>query len=129
MAQRSSQQFTSWKVGNKVWLETTNLCLRLPPRKLSSKQLGPFEITHVLSPLTYYLKLPCTWKIHDVFHASLLSPYRSTEAYGPSFFEPPPNIIDNKEEYEVEAILSHKGPKSHQKYLTSWKGYSIVENT
>ena len=75
--------------------------------------MGPFEITRILSPLTYQLKLLHTWKIHNIFHASLLSPYCSTEAHGPSFLEPPPDVIDNKEEYEVEAILSHKGPKSH----------------
>ena len=74
--------------------------------------MGPFEISHVLSPLTYQLKLPHTWKIHDVFHASLLSPYRSMEAYGSPFLEPPPDVIDNEGEYEVKAILSHKGPKS-----------------
>ena len=91
--------------------------------------MEPFEITHILSPLTYQLKLPHTWKIHDIFHASLLLPYCPMEAHGPSFLEPPPNIIDNEEEYEVKTILSHKGPKSRQKYLTSWKGYSAVENT
>ena len=128
MIQWSSQWFTPWKVGNKVWLEATNLCLHLPSRKLFLKWFGPFKITHVLSPLTYCLKLLHTWKIHDVFHASLLSPYCSTKAYGPSFSEPSPDIIDNKEEYKVQTILSHKGPKSCRRYLTSWKGYSAMEN-
>ena len=113
MTQRSSCQFIPWKIGDKVWLEATHLRLHYPSRKLAPKCMGPFEITRVLSPLTYQLQLPCTWKIHDIFHTSLLSPYCSTEAHGPSFPEPPPNIIDNEEEYEVEAILSHKGSKSH----------------
>ena len=129
MAQQSFRRFTPWKVGNKVWLKATNLHLHLPSRKLSPKWLGPFEITHILSPLTYRLKLPCTWKIHNVFHATLLSPYHSTEAYRPFFSEPPPDIIDNEEEYEVKAMLSHKGLKSCRKYLMSWKGYSAAENT
>ena len=129
MTLRSSRQFIPWKVGDKVWLEATHLRLHYLSRKLAPKCMGPFEITRVLSPLTYQLKLPCTWKIHDVFHASLLLPYRSTEAYGSPFLEPPPDVIDNEEEYEVKTILSHKGPKSHQKYLTSWKGYSAAENT
>ena len=129
MTQRSFHQFVPWKIGDKVWLEATHLCLHYPSRKLASKCMGPFEITRVLSSLTYQLKLPHTWKIHDVFHASLLSPYHSTEAHGPSFLESPPDVIDNEEEYEVKAILSHKGPKSCRKYLTSWKGYSTAENT
>ena len=112
MTLRSSHRFVPWKVGDKVWLEATHLRLHYPSRKLAPKQMGPFEISRILSPLTYQLNLPRTWKIHNVFHASLLSPYRSMEAYGPPFLEPPPDVIDNEEEYKVEAILSHKGPKS-----------------
>ena len=129
MTQRSSCQFVPWKIGDKVWLEATHLHLHYPSRKLAPKYMGPFKITCILSPLIYQLKLPRTWKIHNVFHTSLLSPYHSTEAHGPSFLEPPPNVLDNKEEYEVEAILSHNRPKSRRKYLTSWKGYSTAENT
>ena len=28
---------------------------------------GPFEIEEVLGPVTYRLKLPITWQIHNVF--------------------------------------------------------------
>ena len=129
MTSRSMRRFTPWKVGDKVWLEATHLHLKYPSRKLAPKRHGPFEISHVLSSLTYQLRLPGTWKIHDVFHASLLLSYRSTEAHGPSFLNLPPDVIDNEEEYEVEAILSHKGPKARQLYLTAWKGYSSAENT
>ena len=112
-----------------MWLEATHLRLKYPFRKLAPKQHGPFEISHVLSPLTYQLRLPSTWKIHDVFHASFLSSYHSIETHGPSFLNPPSNIINNEEEYKVKAILSHKGPKAHRLYLTAWKGYSSAENT
>ena len=112
-----------------MWLEATHLHLKYPSRKLAPKRHRPFEITHVLSLLTYQLQLPSTWKIHDVFHASLLSSYHSTEMHGPFFLNPPPDIIDNEEEYKVEAILSHKGPKACRLYLTTWKGYSSAENT
>ena len=101
-----------------MWLEATHLCLKYPSRKLAPKRHGPFEITRVLSPLTYQLQLLGTWKIHNVFHASLLSSYPSTEAHGPSFLNLLPDIIDNEEEYKVEAILSHKGPKARRLYLT-----------
>ena len=121
--------FTLWKVGNKMWLEATHLCLHYSSRKLAPKCHSPFEIICILSPLTYQLQLPQTWKIHDVFCTLLLSFYCSTKAHGPAFLNPPPNIIDNKEEYKVEAILSHKGPKSWQLYLTMWKGYSSAKNT
>ena len=112
-----------------MWLEATHLCLKYSSRKLAPKRHRPFKIIHVLSPLTYQLQLPSTWKIHDVFHASLLSSYHSTEMHGPSFLNPPPDIINNEEEYKVEAILFHKSPKAHRLYLTAWKGYSSTENT
>ena len=85
MTERSSQRFSPWKVGDKVWLEATHLHLHYPSKKLTPKHHGPFEITQVLSPLTYCLCLPPTWKIHDVFHATLLSPYRETNTHGPNF--------------------------------------------
>ena len=112
-----------------MWLEATHLHLHYPSRKLAPKCHSPFEITRVLSPLTYQLRLPPTWKIHNIFHASLLSSYRTTETHGPAFANPPPDVINNEEEYEVEAILSHKGPKAHQLYLTAWKGYSSTKDT
>ena len=129
MTSRSMSRFTPWKVGDKVWLEATHLHLKYPSRKLAPKRHGPFKITHVLSPLTYQLQLLSTWKIHNIFHALLLSSYCSTEAHGPSFLNPPPDVINNEEEYEVEAILSHKGPKARRLYLTMWKGYSSAKNT
>ena len=121
--------FSPWKVGNKVWLETSNLHLQYPCRKLSPKCLGPFEITQVLSPHMYRLKLPSTWKIHDTFHAGLLSPFKQTDTHGPSFSVPPLTLIRSEEEYKVETIISHKGSPGRRKYLTTWKGFPSSENT
>ena len=128
MREQSTWNFTPWKVGDKVWLEATNLHLHYPSRKLSPKQQGPFEIAQVLSLLMYHLQLPPTWKIHDVFHATLLSPYKETAMHGPNFLSPPLIMIGLEEEYEVDKIV-FQGPPGWQKYLTTWKGYSSSENT
>ena len=109
MKERIVTKFIPWKVGNKVWLEGKNLCLHYPTKKLAPKREGPFEISQVISPLAYHLQLPPTWKIHDVFHTSLLSTYRETAEHGPSFANPPPEEIDGEEEYEIAEILSHRG--------------------
>jgi hypothetical protein len=109
MTERSSRKFSPWKVGDKVWLQATNRRIPYPSRKLAHKRHGPFEIAQVLSPLMYRLHLPPTWNIHGVFHAHLLSSYHQTEKHGPSFLKPPPDVIDNEEEYEVNHIVSHKG--------------------
>jgi hypothetical protein len=63
-----------------------------------------------------------------MFHASELSTYQETEVHGPNFTEPPPDLINDEEEYEIEAVLSHKGVGKCRRYLVSWKGYSTASN-
>ena len=128
MTSRTTHHLHPWKVGDKVWLEATHLRLHYPSWKLTLKRHGPFEIIQVLSPLTYKLWLPFTWRIHDVFHTSLLSSYHSTELYGPASLSLPPDVIDNEEEHKVKAIHSHQGPSNWRLYLTTWKGYPSSEN-
>ena len=91
-----TMKFTPWKVGDKVWLEGKNLQLRYPMKKLAPRREGPFEISQVVSLLAYCLCLPPTWKIHDVFHASLLSTYRETAEHGLNFIHPLPEEIDSE---------------------------------
>ena len=112
-----------------MWLEAANIHLNYPSRKLAPKQQEPFKISQVLSPLTYHLCLPATWKIYDVFHASLLSPYKETEMHGPNFSKPLPDLIGTEEEYKIKQIVSHWGTLGRHKYLTTWKGYPSSENT
>ena len=109
MKERITSKFTPWKVGDKVWLEGKNLHLHYPTRKLAPQQEGPFKISQVISPLAYCLRLLPTWKIHDVFHASLLSPYQETTEHRLNFLHAPPEEIEGEEEYEVAEILSHRG--------------------
>ncbi|ESK81895.1 hypothetical protein Moror_702 [Moniliophthora roreri MCA 2997] len=123
--ERNGRDLDKFKKGQKVWLEGKNLSLGYPSPKLSPKREGPFEIEEVLGPVTYRLKLPFQWRIHPVFHAGLLSPYKETDVHGPNFLEPPPDIVEGQEEYEVEAIIGHRPKKKNQppkEYLVSWKG-------
>ena len=50
--------FKPWKVRDKVWLETRDLKLQVPSRKLSAKWTSPFEITQVIFSIAFWLKLP-----------------------------------------------------------------------
>ena len=88
-------------------------------------------ITKEVSPVAYQLELPAKWKIHNVFHASLLSAYHETEQYGPANTPPPPELIEGELEYKVEAILKHRyhGPQKKFQYLIRWKGYIAVDDT
>jgi hypothetical protein len=73
--------------------------------KLSPRWYGPFLVAAIISPIAYQLELLPQWKIHNVFHASLLTPYKETEQHGKNFIEPPPDIIEGEPKWEVEQIL------------------------
>src|SRR5271163_2137008 len=101
MMERITRGFTPFKVGEKVWLESKHLKLRHESKKLAPKREGPFKITEVLNTLNYRLLLPKNWRIHPVFHASLLSPYKENNVHGENFPEPPPELVEGEPEYEI----------------------------
>ena len=80
MIERRRSTFTPFKKGDRVWLDTRNLKTN-HHKKIAPKREGPFTITDVMGPVTYRINLPESWKIHNVFHASLLRQYKETEVY------------------------------------------------
>ena len=122
---------SQYHTGDWVWLKAKNLNLPYASAKLALKHHGPFRITKEISPVAYQLELPRAWTIHNVFHSSLLTPYKETQEHGLQFQCPPPELIDNEEEYEVEDIINHRyHGKQHQlQYLIHWKGYSAADDT
>ena len=122
---------SSFMVGAQVWLEGTHLRLPYQATKLAPKRYGPFEITKEISPVTYQLRLPPAWNIHNIFHASLLSPYCETNTHGPNYSRLPPDLIEGEEEYEVKRIINHRrmGRARTLQYLVKWIGYPEVDNT
>src|SRR6266403_1360160 len=122
---------SQYKLGQQVWLDTTHLRLPHQKAKLTPKCLGPFKITKEISPVAYQLTLPVSWRIHDVFHTSLLNPYHETNVYGPNFTRPPPDLIEGEEEFEVERIIAHRtfGRSKRLQYLIKWRGYPESDNS
>ena len=108
-----------YNVNEQVWLKAKHFNLPYQTAKLAPKCHSPFRIIKQISPVAYKLKLPLAWMIHPVFHASLLTPYHKTMEHGTNYQQPPPEMIDDQEEYEVEQVISHwyYGHKKALQYL------------
>src|SRR5712671_4067235 len=131
MANSKSPTMNMFSHGQKVWLKAKNLALPYGSVKLAPRHHSPFPITQVISPVTYKLVLPHQWTIHPMFHASLLTPYRETKAHGENYARPPPGLVGDAEQYEVEAIRSHRhqGRGRQLQYLVKWLSYPESNNT
>ena len=121
----------SFSVGDKVLLSTKYLRLKHAEtnRKLLPKYVGPFEVVQEVGPVAYRLAMNPSWRIHPVFHVSLLEPYRADGRVQPP---PPPIEMEGNLEYEVETILDHRyrGTRNRKaSYLVVWKGYAPEHNT
>src|SRR6266853_819733 len=89
VAKKVAPTEAKWNINQKVWLEAKNLALPYGTVKLAPRHYGPFKITKVLSPVTYWLELPFQWTIHPMFHAALLTPYVETPEHGENYSRPP----------------------------------------
>ena len=115
--------YKPYQEGDKVWLEATNLHTTHPTKKLGPKRYRPFKVLEAVGHVNFCLELPVHWKIHNIFHAKLLHPYKETMEYGENFMEPPPDLIEGVAEWEVEKILDMRTRRSQRQYLICWKGY------
>ncbi|KIO17550.1 hypothetical protein M407DRAFT_84869, partial [Tulasnella calospora MUT 4182] len=114
---------------DRVWLESKNITTDRPSTKLAAKRLGPYHIKKKISSHAYELDLPSTMKIHPVFHISLLTRYEEDTIPGRIQPTPPPVIVDEEEEWEVEAILNSRYYRKKLQYLIKWKGFDDSHNS
>ena len=124
-----TSKFVPYCVGDKVWLDAKNLHTTHPTAKLAPKRYGPFLITAALSHIAYWLKLPATWKVHNVFHALLLTPYKETSTNGKEYQEPTPDLIDGQPKWEVEHILGARKRCQQLQYLVRWNRFSEAHDS
>jgi hypothetical protein len=123
----SSHSFTPNQL---VWLDGTNVKTTHPKAMLAPRRHGPFKILYS-TPTNSRLQLPHTWRIHPVFHNSLLLPYMETPEHGPNFTRPPPDIVQGEDEhYEVEKVVNSRLSPNRRglNYLVKWVGYPESEN-
>ena len=126
-----TKEIPSFQVGDSVWLLRKNISTTRPSQKLEVRRLGPFKILKVVgeSKLAYRLELPPHYKIHPVFHISLLEPYKENTIPGREQPPPPPVAIDNNLEYVVHQILDSRIHHGKLQYYVDWQGYSPAERT
>jgi len=119
-----------YQVGDLVMPNSRNIKTCRPSRKLDHKNHGPFQIEKIVSPLAIRLTLPRKWKIHNVFHVSLLKPYQTSKHRappGPSKVLQEADDIEQSEEYDVEEVMSsvERGWENNERilYLVKWLEY------
>jgi transposase InsO family protein len=127
-ADRKRAPTPSFEIGQLVMLSSTNLSTDRPSKKLADKWEGPFKIIEKISTHNYKLELPDQWKIHPVFHVDKLRPYNQ-DPKNPNHIRPPPDLVNNEEEYEVEKIIDSSYRRGILHYKISWVGYPLSEAT
>jgi hypothetical protein len=117
-----------FKVGDQVYVKAAFFRTTRPSRKLSEKNLGPFEIIAQVGSLSFTLRLPDSMRaVHPVFHVSMLEP--ATPNTIPNRIQPPPPPveIDGEPEFEISEILDSKIDNRRRLckllYLVRWTGY------
>lgn len=119
-----------FKVGDKVYLEREQHPKGQPFSKLAPQHDDPYTVLEKLSELNYWLKLTAKDMCHPVFHIDCLHPAKTAQLV-PDHDHPEPTLIvvDEEEEYNVEAILDFCLFRNRFQYLVQWKGYSAAENS
>jgi hypothetical protein len=110
-------KYKPFKNGDKVWLEGSHLKPPYTTMKLMPRRYGPFKVVAKISNVAYRIQLPTTWKIHDMFHVLLLTPYNETTTHSPNFLELPPDLVEGEPKWEVEMILEDRIYKKKKQYL------------
>ena len=108
-------------------------------QKLEAKFFGPFRVLHPVGSQAYKLELPKRWRIHDIFHMSLLEQdiTRKGQVDEKTAEQPEFEAGGDNEKYEVEgirdsAVYARESEAGHLPglyYLVSWKGYPEDKST
>ena len=95
-------------IGIEVWLLHRYIQTTGPSSKLDFKRLEWFKILEKISNYTYKLGLPASMKCHPVFNVSLLERAATDPLRGQKRLQPPPIIVDDKQEWEAKEIVDFK---------------------
>jgi len=122
-------------------LKPQNIGTKRPLKKPSAKLYGPFKVLEKKGSRAYKLEISPRFKIHPVFHVSLLEPYRASKRANRK--QPPRDAqeIERDLEWEVERIVKSEiisytrkvqgrnKPMKELRYFVKWKSCAEDENT
>lgn len=115
------------EVGQKVLLNVKNFTMREGlTLKFMSKFAGPFPIVNRVFKDVYKLELSREIKVHPIFHVSMLKPFKEDNVWPnlKQVIRPPPDLIGDHLEYEVETIYKSRHHRVKGKdYFVKWQGY------
>ncbi|KAI5624965.1 hypothetical protein C0J50_15441 [Silurus asotus] len=117
--------------GDRVWLSTRDLRMKLPCRKLSPRFIGLFKVVRQINDVSYRLELPPRYRIHRTFHVSRLKPYVLSASRPPGDPAAPvqPEVVDQPEVYAVREVLDSRRRGGRLEYLVDWEGYGPEERS
>lgn len=116
-----------YQVGQRVWLSTKDLSLKVEGCKLAPRFIGPLPNFKIINPVAVRLHFPRIMRINPICHISRLKP-QSRYCFGPDP-RPPPHarLINGTPAFTVKKLLHsrHWGRGTH--YLVDWDGYGSEE--
>jgi hypothetical protein len=127
--ERGKQQAHNFKEGDLVYLDSKDIQVLVPSRKLAPGYLGPYPITRKVGELDYVLSLhPSMRRIHNTFHVDKLYPCQGNEVNGEQPPEPGPVLLEPEDdtgepEWEVEEVTDSRWSRGQLQYWVRWKGY------
>uniref|UniRef100_A0A8C5MA29 Uncharacterized protein n=1 Tax=Leptobrachium leishanense TaxID=445787 RepID=A0A8C5MA29_9ANUR len=116
-----------YHVGDRVWLSTRHIRLRVPSMKFAPRFIVPYKILRCVNPVSYALQLPASLRIPNTFHVSLLKPLLCNRFTHSDPLPPPPVLVDGNPEFEIESILDSRCSRGGIQYLVHWKGYGPAD--